>query len=75
MGSIKLNEFKFDVKDTQVKVSQFDKVMGMFEELKTYPASELVGITQDFTIKTYRTVVIPKLIMENLSAYLKSQEV
>jgi hypothetical protein len=73
MGSIKLNEFKFDVKNDQVKVSQFDKSMGMFEELKTYPVSELVGITQDFTVKTYRTVVIPKFIMETLTAYLQKE--
>jgi hypothetical protein len=70
MNKIILGDFKFQVRNDKLEVSQFDKSMGMYESLKEYPVSELVGITQDFTVKTYRTVVIPKSIMEKLSEYL-----
>lgn len=75
MGSIKFNEFKFEVKDNEVAVNQFDKSMGMYEVLKKYPVSDLLHVDQDFTVKTYKTVVIPKFVMESLSAYLKSEGV
>jgi hypothetical protein len=73
MESIKLNDWKFEVDNDQIKVLQYDKSMGMFEQLKTYDISDLLEITNDFEVKTYRTAVIPKFIMETLTAYLKSK--
>jgi hypothetical protein len=80
MNKIILGDFKFQVRNDKLEVSQFDKSMGMYESLKEYPVSELIkffktpsSIAEDFVVKTYKTVVIPKSIMEKLSKYLKEQ--
>jgi hypothetical protein len=72
MASIKLTDFMFVVENDKVVIKQHDKSMGMFERLTETPITDLLQVKGDYTVKTYRTVVIPNYIIETLQAYLNT---
>lgn len=62
----------FVVENDQVVIKQYDVDFGMYERLTEKPIADLLQVDSDYTIKTYKTVVIPKLIIQHLQVYLNS---
>lgn len=70
MASIKLNDWKFSQENDGIWIEKYDKVMGMYEELKKFTLQDLTIDTDLTFTHNNKTYTIDNIIIQHALAFL-----